>query len=233
MATVYEGEFRNNQMHGTGTFTWENQDRYTGQFNNSLRTGRGVFTWQSGEQYSGDFVAGALHGEGTYRFRDGRQFTGTYSEGEKNGEGVFQWPNGNRYVGDFRDDQRHGRGIFYWRDGTVYRGQFEINKMNGWGVKRQPDGVQEIQHWQDGVLTLSTPIVRQARCELSYLERKWMFDSPTCINALAHGSGVAASLDGQYILLDARFVLGQLVEGRLLELPVDTEAGFSVPESQS
>ena len=128
-------------------------------------------------------------------------------------------------VGDFRDDQRHGRGIFYWRDGTVYRGQFEINKMNGWGVKRQPDGVQEIQHWQDGVLTLSTPIVRQARCELSYLERKWMFDSPTCINALAHGSGVAASLDGQYILLDARFVLGQLVEGRLLELPVDTEAG--------
>ena len=45
-----------------------------------------------------------------------------------------------------------------------------------------------------------------------------MFDSDSCINGLAHGRGLAVSLDGDYIVIDGHFVLGRLVEGRPVAL---------------
>jgi hypothetical protein len=42
-----------------------------------------------------------------------------------------------------------------------------------------------------------------------------MFEAPSCINGLAHGTGSAASLDGERIVVDGRFVLGHLVEGEI------------------
>jgi len=129
------------------------------------------------------------------------------------------WPNGNRYVGAFDADQRAGAGVFYWRDGTVYSGQFYDNRMHGWGIKRQPDGPQEIQRWTEGELTDSQPVLAHERCGLSHMAREWMFDGSECINGMAHGEGVAASLDGLLIIPEGRFVLGQLVAGDVLELP--------------
>ena len=40
-----------------------------------------------------------------------------------------------------------------------------------------------------------------------------MFDAESCVNGLAHGAGLAVSLDGERIVTDGRFVLGQLVAG--------------------
>jgi hypothetical protein len=42
-----------------------------------------------------------------------------------------------------------------------------------------------------------------------------MFESAECINGLAHGAGLAASLDGGQIVVNGRFVLGTLVEGEI------------------
>ena len=46
----------------------------------------------------------------------------------------------------------------------------------------------------------------------------WMFEAESCVNGLAHGSGFAASLDGERIVVDGRFVLGHMVEGSVTVL---------------
>ncbi len=219
----YTGDFVRDRRHGEGRFVWANLDVYEGNFVDGQRTGKGKIVWRGEAEYTGEFLNDELHGEGSYRWQDGRQYIGQYDRGQQAGRGVFIWPNGNRYAGQFTADQRHGDGVFYWRDGTVYRGQFSNNKMHGWGIKRQPDGQQELQHWIEGTLDLNQIISAQPNCALIHLERPWMFDSPECVNGLAHGSGVAASLDGQLIIPEARFVLGRLVQGSVLTLPLEQE----------
>ena len=40
-----------------------------------------------------------------------------------------------------------------------------------------------------------------------------MFESAECVNGLAHGNGLAASVDGREIVRDGRYVLGRLIDG--------------------
>ena len=133
----------------------------------------------------------------------------------KSGKGVLEWPNGNRFVGDFAEDARSGLGIFYWRDGTVYQGQYAQDKMHGYGIKEQPDGAMELQRWQEGALQFGKPLLADARCSLTIDSQPWMFYSTQCINGLAHGQGLAVSLDGRLIVEEGRFVLGNLIEGEI------------------
>ncbi len=210
---IYIGDFFQDQMHGQGTFEWENGDRYTGTFSDGKRSGRGSFVWESGERYDGDFVGGILVGKGQFKWPDGREFAGQFKDGRKQGAGVFRWPNGNRYVGEFSDDVRDGLGVFYWRDGTIYRGQFAENRMHGYGVKQQPEGSMEVQLWNRGQLQLNRSLSAVPHCQLSLDGRPWMFQHERCTNGLAHGRGLAASLDGSEVIADAHFVLGHLVSG--------------------
>ena len=133
-------------------------------------------------------------------------------------------PNGNRYVGQFADDLRSGAGVFYWRDDTVYRGQFAKNKMHGWGVKHQPDGPLEVQRWADGDLVFSQVIFSSQRCQLEHAQTSWMFDAQSCVNGLAHGRGMAVSIDGNLIIPEGHFVLGKVIEGDVLTLPVEEQS---------
>jgi len=49
--------------------------------------------------------------------------------------------------------------------------------------------------------------------------RQWMFASTQCINGMAHGEGLAVSLDGRLLIPEGKFILGQLVGGNVLEIP--------------
>jgi hypothetical protein len=108
--------------------------------------------------------------------------------------------------------------VFFWRDGTIYRGQFAADKMHGYGVKRRPDGPLELQQWEDGALQFTRPLEQSPRCRLEIAGTKWMFESDYCINGLAHGTGLAASVDGAEIVVEGRFVLGQLIDGDIERL---------------
>ncbi len=209
----YQGDFLNNQMHGEGTYRWTDGRTYIGSFIADEPHGQGVFRWINEDRYEGDFVRGARTGHGQFDWATGERFEGRFVDGDKDGRGTFEWPNGNRYYGDFANDQRNGLGIFYWRDGTIYRGQFRNDKMHGHGVKQQPDGPMELQRWDDGNLVLNEPLEQNARCRLEIQNRAWMFRSDACVNGLAHGRGWAASLDGELIIVNGRFVLGHFVEG--------------------
>jgi hypothetical protein len=90
--------------------------------------------------------------------------------------------------------------------------------MHGFGVKAQPEGALELQHWEAGALQFSKPVQGAAHCSLTIDEQAWMFESEHCINGLAHGSGLAVSLDGERIIVDGQFVLGEMVSGSMQQL---------------
>ncbi|PRD47389.1 MORN repeat-containing protein [Sphingobacterium haloxyli] len=68
---VYKGEWRRNQRHGKGVYTWKDGERYEGAFDNDKRTGFGSYSWSSGERYEGNWLNNKRHGEGTLYDRDG------------------------------------------------------------------------------------------------------------------------------------------------------------------
>lgn len=162
---------------------------------------------------------GVPEGEGIFRWPDGRSFEGQFKAGMKSGYGVLiSARNGNRYEGTFEQDVRSGLGVFQSRDGTVYRGQFADDKMHGYVVKQSPENKLDLQKWQQGELELTIPLVASERCRLVIDGAPWMFESDECINGLAHGRGLAASLDGRRIIEDGRIVLGRLIEGEFERL---------------
>ncbi|MFW6093103.1 MAG: hypothetical protein ACODAC_03950, partial [Pseudomonadota bacterium] len=85
------------------------------------------------------------------------------------------------------------------------------------------DGAMELQRWRRGELVTTRPLEAVDECELVIEDEPWMFEADSCINGLAHGTGLAASLDGERIVVEGRFVLGHLVSGEIQELrPRDT-----------
>ena len=49
----YKGEWKNNMIHGKGTFTWNNGDEYVGEFRENKKNGQGTFTYANGNKYVG------------------------------------------------------------------------------------------------------------------------------------------------------------------------------------
>ena len=209
----YEGHFEHGKRSGQGTLLWPNGDRYDGAFANNRMHGQGVLALHDTGRYEGPFVDGKMHGEGVFTWPDGRRYEGQFIDGNKAGLGTLSWPNGNRYRGQFEDDERTGLGTLFWRDGTVFHGQFAAGLMEGFGVKQMPDGSRALQQWERGELVAAQSLAEETRCRLRILDRRWMFDGDACINGLAHGRGLAVSLDGDYIVTDGHFVLGRLVGG--------------------
>ena len=72
----YVGEFMRRQLHGKGTLTFTNGDKYVGEFREGNITGLGVFEsladnqWKS-DKYVGEFREGKFHGQGAYTFGNG------------------------------------------------------------------------------------------------------------------------------------------------------------------
>lgn len=84
---VYKGEWRDNQRHGYGIYTWVGGERYEGAFLNDKREGRGTYTWPSGERYEGMWKDNKRHGQGTLYDPDGNiSYEGTW-ENDKPSKG--------------------------------------------------------------------------------------------------------------------------------------------------
>ncbi len=219
---VYDGLLVNGQRTGKGVYQWANGNRYEGDFLQNRMHGQGVFTLATGDRYEGEFNDDQMNGQGVFTWPNGRRYEGEFiNNGERTGRGEFTSPNGNRYYGDFLAGRLHGLGVFHWRDGTVFRGQFRDSKIDGYGVKEQPDQTLELQQWSDGILISSTPLIENERCRLQLENRAWMFHSDSCVNGLAHGRGLAASLDGKLIAANSHVVLGNLIKGDLTLIRFD------------
>ena len=60
----YEGEYKDDEKHGFGCFTWEMGNKYTGNFKQDLRDGWGTMEWIDGSVYKGQWANGIQQGFG-------------------------------------------------------------------------------------------------------------------------------------------------------------------------
>ena len=51
----YEGEWRDDEKHGKGTFYYQNGNKFEGQFARNQRSGYGVMQYANGDKYEGDW----------------------------------------------------------------------------------------------------------------------------------------------------------------------------------
>jgi hypothetical protein len=78
----YVGEWKNNDKHGQGTYTYADGDKYVGEYRDDKRTGKGTYTFAVGDKYVGEFKDGASNGQGTYTFADGSVKEGIWKDWE-------------------------------------------------------------------------------------------------------------------------------------------------------
>jgi len=64
----YEGEWKNDQMHGQGTYYFSNGNRYTGQWQKDNMSGLGTMVYSNNDRYEGEWQNGDRHGKGSYYY---------------------------------------------------------------------------------------------------------------------------------------------------------------------
>jgi hypothetical protein len=107
----YSGEFKNNLMHGKGTFIYADKRKYVGDWYCGFKEGKGSLTFPNQDSYEGEFSKDNFHGLGCYKYSDGRMYKGYYTMNKRNGWGVFFWANGSKILGAWNKDQLNGIAI--------------------------------------------------------------------------------------------------------------------------
>lgn len=168
---IYEGEWKNNAMAGTGKLT-SSAGIYEGEFAKSQRSGKGTFVWTDGNKYEGQWANDKLNGEGeitttsglTYKgtFQDNALFNGTIS-GTYNGNQVefkvtdgatadkitVTFSDGVMYSGGFDGKHFSGEGKMTYPDIGTYSGEYEEDKRSGDGIFTWTDGVKYDGKWSN------------------------------------------------------------------------------------
>jgi hypothetical protein len=127
---IYEGEFKNGKKNGKGKLLYKSTgDIYEGEFTDNLVTGTGLYTWANQDTYLGTFQNGKMHGSGLYKWPDGGEYEGDYVENLKEGQGRFKWANGRIFEGPFKAGKPHGAGKLT-NNGKIMEVEFIDGKIN-------------------------------------------------------------------------------------------------------
>ena len=102
----YVGDWKNNKMHGLGTYYYKESDnKYVGDWKNNKMHGFGTFYWNEGDKYVGDYLNDKRHGKGKYTYKSGNKYDGDWVNGKRTGEGVYTFANGKKQEGVFKDSK--------------------------------------------------------------------------------------------------------------------------------
>ena len=131
-----------------GTYTWDNGDKYSGEWKNDKMHGYGTYTVgnlgtqgnNTGDKYVGEWLDGKYHGQGTYIHLNGDKYVGEYKDGRMHGKGVYTFASGTKYVGEYRDGKRNGQFTVTYSTGVKYVGEFKNDKKHGHGTQYNADG---------------------------------------------------------------------------------------------
>ena len=132
--TKYEGQIKNNQLTGKGTYLFPSGATYEGEIVNGLRHGYGKYKSKDGITYEGEWKDGKKEGNGIMVKGD-MTYEGSFSKGVIDGYGKLYWSNGNIYEGNFNHNLINGNGTMIWMDSNEkYTGQWINNLQNGFGI---------------------------------------------------------------------------------------------------
>ena len=97
--SIYEGEFKNNKMHGQGTYTFPDVKKDVDELKPTRRTPRGNFPSPVARLYEGEFKDGKIHGKGTLTDSSGNIYKGVFKNNQMQGYGSFTGSHGSIYNG--------------------------------------------------------------------------------------------------------------------------------------
>ena len=116
---VYEGEVKDEKMHGKGILTLSNGNEYEGKFKDNIIQDGTTLTFED------------IH----YYIKGKSKYIGQYNkEGLPDGYGTFTHHNGNIYEGEVKEEKYHGQGTFIDVDGNKYVGEFKNYEYHGQGL---------------------------------------------------------------------------------------------------
>ena len=151
----YEGDFNCGKIEGFGIYDSKNGDRYEGNFVNWLREGKGKYFYNNGDNYYGEFHRNLMNGKGIYNYKNGNKYEGEFKNGMPDGYGIF-WNNneqdkGNkfRYEGQHKKWKKDGKGIIYYSNGNIFEGDFKNDMKNGKGIMYYENGDREMGDYED------------------------------------------------------------------------------------
>lgn len=149
---------------GTGTYIHPSGAVYNGEFKNGEIHGKGVCHYPDGSKYQGDWSRRYPEGEGTKTYADGRVISGYWQKGQqvdafgnlvgdeetargdhpalqtgcisgdcRGGYGAFAYADGSLYQGNFYEGKPHGQGTFFYNNNDQFSGSFQNGRPHGRG----------------------------------------------------------------------------------------------------
>ncbi|KAJ8681235.1 hypothetical protein QAD02_017022 [Eretmocerus hayati] len=143
---TYVGQFHKGGIQGIGRMEMPTQGVYEGQWKDGQQNGFGVMNYINGEVYEGYFKDGQPHGhgmkkEGHFMASVASVYVGEWENGVKRGYGVMDdIKTGEKYLGSWYNNVRHGNGLIVTLDGVYYEGSFAQDIFSGHGIMVLEDG---------------------------------------------------------------------------------------------
>ena len=91
---------------------------YEGEWKDGERHGQGTYDDNAGSVYIGEWKYDERSGEGIQIYPDGSKYEGQWENDQRNGQGILILPDGQKYEGAWKDNKRHGLGTFTDLDGS-------------------------------------------------------------------------------------------------------------------
>eukprot|EP00002_Diphylleia_rotans_P017798 TRINITY_DN3453_c0_g1_i1.p1 TRINITY_DN3453_c0_g1~~TRINITY_DN3453_c0_g1_i1.p1 ORF type:complete len:343 (+),score=63.64 TRINITY_DN3453_c0_g1_i1:143-1171(+) len=153
----YEGEWKDDCMHGWGTYRWGTDRAYEGQWKKDMMHGHGILDWPGNSQYRGEFYCDKISGRGVKVWADGSIYGGDWRNDKRHGDGIYIWPEAKGiYHGEWFEDTAHGSGKMVWyfvesgiNKEACYEGEWFKDKRHGKGVYTWPDGTKFEGEWSN------------------------------------------------------------------------------------
>lgn len=129
----YEGQWKDNYMHGIGVLNIPSEGKYEGEFSYSKKSGEGTFTWDDGTIYTGEWKDDQMEGQGTYTSPDNVKYVGTFEDNLfKSGDCTFANTTGT-YTAKYKNFEIDNL-LISFADGTSYDGATDGNYLSGTGT---------------------------------------------------------------------------------------------------
>ena len=130
----------NGKKEGIGTYVWQDKTVYQGEWKENNINGFGMFYYPDGRSYIGELHGSQMHGYGEFIWKEGKKYFGYYSHDKKHGFGIYFWPNDKFYVGFWKNGKQHGAGKHIkgnkisfgkWNEGKKETKYETITEFNG------------------------------------------------------------------------------------------------------